>query len=69
MRSNSPVPAYDTSAMAALDEALVKAMERAHAAEEDTLAHFLVIDRYDPQWTERPLRQFCVRVNDPFISL
>jgi hypothetical protein len=36
-----PVPEYDTSEMAALDEALVEAMERAHAADEATLAHVL----------------------------
>jgi hypothetical protein len=37
----APVPAYDTSAMAALDEAIVEAMERAYVAEEDPLAHVL----------------------------
>lgn len=36
-----PVPEYETSELAAVDDALVTAMERAHAAEEATLAHLL----------------------------
>jgi hypothetical protein len=36
-----PVPEYDTDELTAVDEALVTAMERAHTAEEDTLAHLL----------------------------
>lgn len=37
----SSVPEYDSAEMAALDQALVTAMEQAVAAEEDTLAHLL----------------------------
>jgi hypothetical protein len=36
-----PVPEYNTSERAELDEALVTEMERAHAVEEATLAHLL----------------------------
>ena len=36
-----PVPEYDSAELAALDEALVTAMEQAHAAEEAMLAPLL----------------------------